>query len=295
MPTLRLFAPAKINLFLAITGRRPDGFHDLVSVVAPIDFGDELVFEKKAAETFSFSSDTADVPTDETNLVVRAARLFRDHATGAPGAAIHLVKRTPVGAGLGGGSSDAAATLIGLNQLAGKPIAQKRLIELSAQLGSDCPLFVDGSPCVMRGRGEKIEKLNDAATTRLRGRRLLLFKPSFGISTVWAYRTMAAAAPAFYLPAPQAEERLMRWIEDSSAPLENLLFNNMEGVAFAKFVALPTMLETLRKRFGLAVAMSGSGSACFALLREADPVDQIAACVRDAFGPTAFIVEAQIR
>ncbi|HEU5079412.1 MAG TPA: 4-(cytidine 5'-diphospho)-2-C-methyl-D-erythritol kinase [Opitutaceae bacterium] len=295
MPTLRLFAPAKINLFLAITGRRPDGFHDLISVGAPLDFGDELHVEPRPDELYSFSCDSSEVPTDDSNLVVKAARLFRESGGTGPGANLRLIKRTPVGAGLGGGSSDAAAVLLGLNELSDRPFDEAKLIELAARLGSDCPLFIEGKPCVMRGRGERIQTLGTDLAARLKGRRVLLFKPSFGISTVWAYRAMAAAAPAHYLPTEQAEARLENWQNDPSAPLENLLFNNMEGVAFAKFVALPTLLEKLHRRFGVAVRMSGSGSACFALLREQDPVAEIVACIREAFGPTAFVAEAQIR
>ena len=126
MSALTIFAPAKLNLFLAITGRRADGFHDLVSVVAPVDVGDTLRVTGVADGKFALSCDDAAVPVDETNLVLKAARAF-GRATGwTGGARFGLEKRIPVGAGLGGGSSDAVAALRGLNALAGEPLGPGR-------------------------------------------------------------------------------------------------------------------------------------------------------------------------
>src|SRR5437016_1877906 len=141
---ISIFAPAKINLFLAITGQRPDGFHNLVSVAAPLDFGDILEFEP--ADGFMLTCDDAAVPTDGTNLVLKAATAFASAAElkGHPvkGTKILLKKRIPMGAGLGGGSSDAVATLRALNRLTSHPLAAETLTTIAAQLGSDCPLFL---------------------------------------------------------------------------------------------------------------------------------------------------------
>jgi 4-diphosphocytidyl-2-C-methyl-D-erythritol kinase len=222
---------------------------------------------------------------------MRAARLFA-RETGWRGAArCALEKRTPVGAGLGGGSSDAIAALRALNQLAGGLLSATQLATLAALLGSDCALFLAGVPVVMRGRGEKIAPLPAEAVARLKRRRVLIFKPAFGIATPWAYTRMAAE-PAAYLPAAEAEARLAAWIEAPAAPAEELLFNNVERVAFAKFVALPTLLDALRARFGLAPRMSGSGSACFALLPDDADVAAIAAAIRGAWGESALVREA---
>ncbi len=294
MSALTIFAPAKLNLFLAITGRRADGFHDLVSVVAPVDVGDTLRVTGVADGKFALSCDDAAVPVDETNLVLKAARAF-GRATGwTGGARFGLEKRIPVGAGLGGGSSDAVAALRGLNALAGEPLGPGRLAEVAATLGSDCPLFLPGGPVVMRGRGERVEALAAGAAARLRGRRVLIFKPGFGIATPWAYGQMAAGAPGSYVPAAEAEGRLAAWIERAEAPAEALLFNGMERVAFAKFVALPTLLEQLRGRFGVAARMSGSGSACFAVLAEDAPGAAIREAIRAAWGASAFVTEARL-
>ncbi len=284
-------APAKLNLFLAITGRRPDGFHDLVSIVAPVAFGDTL--RAAPAENFSLTCDDPAVPVDETNLVLKAARAFAAVTQWRGGATFTLEKRVPMGAGLGGGSSDAVAALRALNILAGNPLAAPALADLAAQLGSDCPLFLPGAPVVMRGRGERVEPLPATGAARLRGRRVVIFKPGFGIATPWAYRAMAAR-PATYLPAAEAESRLAAWIADERAPAEKILGNNMEQVAFAKFVALPSLLGKLRADFALEPRMSGSGSACFALLPEGNSASEITRVIRGAWGESAFIVETRL-
>lgn len=297
-----LFAPAKLNLFLAITGRRADGFHDLVSVVAALDFGDrlELTLEDGGVEPFGLSCTDPDVPCDDTNLVLRAARAWAA-ATGWRGAArFHLEKRVPMGAGLGGGSSDGVAALKLLNSAAGSPLSASEMVRVAATLGSDCPLFLADGPVIMRGRGERLEPLPEQAARRLRGRRVLVFKPAFGISTPWAYGRLAEMAAAgatkqpVYLPPAQAESRLGQWIASAERPLEDLVFNNLELPAFEKHVALPTLLDALRRDFGLTARMTGSGSACFALLPDTAPVDAIKAAIRRAWGESTFIAEATI-
>lgn len=292
-----VFAPAKLNLFLAITGRRPDGFHDLVSLVAPLDFGDTLRAEP-AAE-YSLICDNAEVPCDETNLVLKAARAFdRATANRAPRvpqrAKFMLEKRIPMGAGLGGGSSDGVAALRALNQLAeetGK-LSAPELAAAAAELGSDCPLFLHGGPVILRGRGERVEPLPASVARRLSGQRVLVFKPDFPVATAWAYGQLAAAGS--YLPAADAEARLAAWVNDSAAPIDALLFNNMESAAFSKFIALPVLLDRLRQEFGLAPRMSGSGSACFAFLRDDTDVAAVTAAIRSAWGESAFVVGARL-
>ena len=286
-------SPAKLNLFLAITGRRADGFHELVSVVAPVDFGDSLEIEATAGD-FLLECDDPALEVDETNLVLRAARAFAAASGWRGGARFVLKKRIPMGAGLGGGSSNAAATLRGLNTLAGRPLSETQLVEVAARLGSDCVLFLNGGPVVMRGRGERVESLPAEAAGRLSGRRVLVFKPGFSISTVWAYRRMAAEAPDAYLPAAEAEARLRRWLETTGAGAEALLFNNMERPAFAKYVALPVLLDVLAAEFGLAPRMSGSGSACFALMPEGVSTGPITARIREYWGRDAFVVETRL-
>lgn len=290
---LVLPSPAKLNLFLAITGRRADGFHDLVSVATPVEFGDTLTVVRRDAG-FSLECDDPALEVDETNLVLRAARAFAEATGWVGGAHFSLAKRIPMGAGLGGGSSNASVALQALNQLAGEPLTAEALAQVAARLGSDCVLFLQGGPVVMRGRGEDVRPVSLRAAERLRGRRVLIFKPPFGISTVWAYRRMAALAPASYLPAAEAEARLAAWAGDSDAPAEALLFNNMEPVAFTKFIALPVALACLKAEFGLAPRMSGSGSACFAFLPEDAPMAAITKRVHELWGTTALVTETRL-
>lgn len=288
-----LAAPAKINLFLAITGRRADGFHDLLSVAVPLVWGDTLATEAEGA-SFSVACDNPAVPTDGSNLVLRAAEAFAEATGWRGGARFTLTKRIPMGAGLGGASSDAVAALLALNGAAGGPLDAAGLSAVADRVGSDCALFLPGSPVVMRGRGERVAALPNEAYRRLRGTRVLLFKPAFPISTSAAYAALAQAAPRGYLPSSAAEARLSAWLAKTGAPVEELLFNSMERPAFSKFPALPVLLESIRYRFGITARMSGSGSACYALLRESADARPIEAAVREAWGPAAFVAETRI-
>jgi len=296
-----VFSPAKLNLFLAITGRRADGFHDLVSLAAPLTFGDELDAEmgggkrEAGGQRFSLRCDHPDVPVDGSNLVLRAAEAFAVAANWKGAVHFTLTKRIPVGAGLGGGSSNAAAALRALNRLAGAPLDEAQLAAVGATLGSDCVLFLRKAPVIMRGRGERLEDLPEPALARLHGRRVLLFKPSFGIRTPWAYQRMIARGTD-YVAAEAAERRLAAWVE-GRGPAEELLFNNMEPAAFAKYGALPLLLERLRREFGAAVAMSGSGSACFALVGESAGeavVVGLKQVIRECWGEVTFVQDARL-
>lgn len=289
---ISLFAPAKINLMLAVTGTRPDGFHALVSLVAPISLGDSLEAADAAAD--SLACDAPGVPTDSSNLVLRATELFRTRVPACAPVAWRLEKRVPHGAGLGGGSSDAAAALRLLNARCGNALAEAELRELAAGLGSDVPLFLSGVPVVMRGRGERVEALPPAAAANLRGRRFLLFKPAFGVSTAEAYGAMKRNAPRDYVSEAEAEARLRAWTDaPESAPLP--LFNNMERAVFRKHLALPALFEILRERCGLEAHKSGSGSACFAEISDATDVHAAARVVRECWGETAFVREISLR
>lgn len=266
-----------------------------MSVAAPLTWGDELTTEP--ADGFILECNDPAVPADESNLVLKAARVFGEATGWRGGAKFRLLKRVPPGAGLGGGSSNAIAALRALNALAGNPLGAEALVGLAARLGSDCALFLHDGPVVMRGRGERLEPMPVAAAARLRGRRALVFKPSFGIATPWAYSRLAARAPGSYLPAADAEARLAAWLADGSAPAEKLLFNTFEPVAFAKYPALPVLLESLRQDFGVAAGMSGSGSACFALLPETfgqEKVTALRAAIRAAWGDEALAVETRL-
>lgn len=286
-----VFSPAKINLFLAVTGRRPDGFHDLLSVAAPLDFGDDLDAER-GGRGFSLDCDDPAVPRDGTNLVLRAAEAFAVATGWREAVRFRLTKRIPTGAGLGGGSSNAVAALRALNELAATPLQEAELEPIAAGLGSDCALFLRRAPVILRGRGDRVEALPAAAAARLRGRSVLLFKPSFGIGTPWAYGRMAARG-GDYLPAPAAEARLAAWLA-GGAPAEELVYNNMEPAAFEKYGALPLLLAALRREAGFVAGMSGSGSACYALTSAPAAAVSLQSNVRARWGAAAFVRAAQL-
>lgn len=283
MNPVTVSSPAKLNLYLAVTGRRPDGFHDLVSLVAKLAWGDRLTVIEDGLPGFRLECDDPAVPPGASNLVLRAAEAFRA-ATGRPdGARFVLEKRIPMGAGLGGGSSNAAATLEALNACTGSPLARMDLMRIAAGLGSDCPLFLIEGPAVLRGRGDRVEAPAEPALAgRLRGRRVLVFKPGFGVPTPGAYAALARAGT--YDGAAKAEAGLAAWMSG-----EGPLHNSFEPVIFAKYLALPAALEGLRA-LGLCPMMTGSGSACFAFLGEGDagPATRL---LREAWGRSAVVVE----
>ena len=295
-PSISVFAPAKLNLFLAVTGRRSDGFHDLVSLVAPLDFGDELRLVPVAADAAGGDEllcDAPGVPTDGSNLVLKAAAAWRAAGGRAPRVRFTLAKRTPAGAGMGGGSSDAVAALRGLQSLAEEPLAEAVVAGIAAALGSDCPLFLADAPTIMRGRGERLELLSAAERNRLTGQRVVVCRPGFGIDTPWAYGRLVAGAPRTYTPAAEAEARLAAW-RTGRLGLETLLTNSFEPVVFAKFAALPVLAARLRERCGVTLHLTGSGSACFALLPDGAAAEPLLAEVRAAWGLEAFAVETRL-
>lgn len=247
MSPLTLYPPAKINLSLRVLGKREDGFHALDTLMLPIGLTDELIFTP--SDQFSFSCDRADVPGDESNLVVRAVRLFERETGIKVRFHICLRKRIPHGAGLGGGSSDAAFTLKGLDILYETRLGVDRLAVLAAELGSDVPFFLYESLCRCTGRGEIIEPLLPVPPSPI-----LLVKPSFGVPTPDAYKRWSSSRELVNVHyAPQ------KWRD-----LE--LFNDLERPVFEKYLFLSSLKMWLLERDGVdAVLMSGSGSTLFVL------------------------------
>jgi 4-diphosphocytidyl-2-C-methyl-D-erythritol kinase len=259
-----------------------------------LDWGDTLWLEPQSGSADTLACDHPEVPADASNLVLKAAAAFRQHpGTNTPFVHFTLRKEVPAGAGLGGGSSDAAAALRGLNQLAACPLSRESLRACAAETGSDVPLFLEGAAVVMRGRGEVNEPLPSAAREILRHRQLLVFKPPFGVPTAWAYRRLREKGPEWYVPAASADELLARWLATPTWPTLPL-GNNLENPVFQKYPALPVLLDELRRRHGLRCHLSGSGSACFALLEADSPRLAIEQTIRDAWGPQAIIQACQL-
>ena len=265
---MKQFAPAKINLYLHILGKRADGFHELETLMAPISLGDTVEIELIAQGVEFTCSDPA-LGDAKENLATRAAKIFLEELRLETGVRIHLEKAVPVGAGLGGGSSDAAAVLLALRELTGVKCDDATLAELAARLGSDVPFFIYKTPAVCRGRGELIEPV--ALTDKLQG---LLVHPGFGVSTPWAYKTYAAN--------PQRGE--------TGRKFEGFaLRNDLEPAAFSKYVWLPAVKAWFRAQPEvLDSLMSGSGSSVFALTKAEDETAALRARFLAAFGEKLF-------
>ena len=180
---MHVFAPAKINLSLRISGRRDDGYHGIETFVASISLADELTFERGGGRgEVQFECDDRSIPAGTDNLVVRAARAFFESTNVPAGVRITLRKKIPQAAGLGGGSSDAASALIALNELFQTKLPRETLAELGANIGSDVPFFIFGSAALCRGRGELVSPQPLANSLSV-----LLLKPEFGVPTATAY------------------------------------------------------------------------------------------------------------
>jgi 4-diphosphocytidyl-2-C-methyl-D-erythritol kinase len=276
---MQLLAPAKINLSFEIKGRRADGFHEIETLMMPISLADRLTIERAGDEgRIDFSCDDSSLPIGDDNLVVRAAKLFREQTGVTSGIAIALEKKIPHGAGLGGGSSDAASTLLGLNELFDAALPPEELAKLAAQLGSDVPFFLARSAAICRGRGELVTPISlDAAFS------LLLLKPGFGVPTPWAYGRWK-------------ESRELPGINYSPQEFGGLKFaNDLEKPVFEKFVFLARIKTWLRQQREVAVAlMSGSGSTVFAVLRESASAEELAARARSELDPKLWTCSCEM-
>lgn len=252
MTAVRLEAFAKVNLSLVVLGRRTDGFHELDTVFQTVDLADTLSFEP--APELALTID-ADLPVDDGNLVIRAARALAAEAGIVPGAAIRLEKRIPWGAGLGGGSADAAATLLGLTALWGVSVPGRRLLSIAAALGSDVPFFLYGGCARGTGRGERIEPMPDPP-----GVAIVLLVPPFGLATPDVYRRLRA-------PALTAGEGPTNLLGSGPGPAPDR--NDLEPAAESVRPEVRAIRESLRSAGAVRARLSGSGSAVFGIFDDA--------------------------
>lgn len=274
-PALTLKAPAKINWSLFVLGRRPDGYHDIRSLMQRIGLYDTLTFSESAAAGALTLAADMDLPPEQ-NLVYRAALLLREQAGIREGAAITLTKEIPSGAGLGGGSSDAAATLTGLNLFWGLGLSATELKELGGRLGSDVPFFFDGPLALAEGRGELLTPLPIE-----RSRTLLVVKPAVSIETAWAYRELSTTSAFGDLTKGAATVNNIQLIYEAlkagdSGRLAGLLRNDFETVVFNRYSVVGELRQALRDRGAAAALMSGSGSAVFGLFEDRQSAERAA-------------------
>ncbi len=268
MTNMQILAPAKINLSLRILKRREDGFHEIETLIAPISLYDEIDIEKQA-ELIDFECNDPSIPGGADNLVVRAARLFFDATKLTDGVSIRLRKKIPHGAGLGGGSSDAASTLLAMNELFETKLPREALAKMAESIGSDVPFFIFQSAAICKGRGELVTptKLPEPLS-------ILLLKPEFGVPTAWAYKHWQSS-------------REVPEIKYGAQEFSNqILVNDLERPAFEKFVFLARMKMWLLNQPEVSAAlMSGSGSTMFAIMRPNVKADLVANRAKSELDP----------
>lgn len=251
---------AKINLGLRILHRRPDGYHDIESCMLPIGWTDQLTVEiatGAAEDSYEIAGLAGDLPI-ERNLIYKAVQLLRAHHHDIPPLRLKLEKWIPSEAGLGGGSADAAYTLLAVNELCHLGLATAQLETLAGELGSDCPFFIQSRPVLVTGRGEKLTPLT--MPSALHGKWLLVVKPPIGMSTAEAYRQV--------IRHPEAEGKLATLLERPIGEWRELIVNDFEPVVFAHYPELAALRDKLYHHGALYAAMSGSGTALYALFTD---------------------------
>lgn len=284
-------SPCKVNLLLNILGRRPDGFHELETILQPVNLCDEITFER-AGKGVQLSCSDKSLPTDSSNLIFRAAEKFMAATGISTGIRIHLEKRIPMAAGLGGGSGNAAITLLALNELLGNPLLPHKLSEIAASLGSDVPFFLQDKPALAVGRGEKIQPLETFPD--LKGRAFLLIHPGFGISTPWAYQNLARFPDALNGQNGRAQ-KLISLLQTSDLKTSATgFYNSLEAPAFEKFPILKLYKEFLIADGALAALMSGSGSTTFAICENVPDAESLAEKFKSKFGANCWMAVVKI-
>ncbi|TKJ40385.1 4-(cytidine 5'-diphospho)-2-C-methyl-D-erythritol kinase [candidate division LCP-89 bacterium B3_LCP] len=253
---LQISTPAKINIGLRIFGRRDDGYHEIWSILQPIDLFDEIILQDVPDFSISMSCDSDVVPCDAQNLCVKSAKLLQEYTQCERGVHIHLTKNIPVGAGLGGGSSDAAATLAGLNLLWNTKLASSTLMELAAQIGSDVPFFLMDSTCIATGRGERLRKIN-----RIVSDPIVLICPAINVSTAWAYKNMKKFSLTSETESINFQDSLASNVLDN----QQLLVNDFEEVVFARYPVLSAHKYNLLQNGAYYASLSGSGSSLYGI------------------------------
>ena len=252
MSKVKIKAFAKVNLVLDVIGRRPDGYHEVEMILQSIDLHDELVFIP--ASTVSLEIKGQRLPVDNRNIIIRAAKKLLTHSGRAQGARVILHKRIPVGAGLGGGSADAAATLVGLNRLWGLGYAQSDLEEIGAALGADVPFCLRGGTVLATGIGERLTDLPPLPSLPV-----FLAKPPFNVSTAQIYKNLSLTADDDH-PEVRRIATLIQQGEYQAIP--RYWGNRLEEVTLKLYPELKTVMDWLIN-MGLPVRMSGSGPTLF--------------------------------
>ena len=251
---LCLESPAKVNLRLEILKKRKDGYHELRTVLQKISLHDTLYFSLKEAIGISIVTDHPDLPIGKSNLVYRAAQSILERSNYRGGVHIKIKKRIPLGAGLGGGSSNAATTMKALNQLLGVDLSQKDLMEMGLRIGADVPFFFSEGAAIGLGIGERLKQVE------LPGLWYILIYPNFQISTHWAYQHFILTKGQFHI-------NLQRFLRTSEG-ISRILRNDLEEVVSRQHPQITIMKKILIEAGALGALMTGSGPTVFGIFSE---------------------------
>jgi 4-diphosphocytidyl-2-C-methyl-D-erythritol kinase len=285
---VKIRAPAKINFGLRVVGKRKDGYHLLDTIMLPVSLYDDIEIKKlprtrkkqmRTAAQIKVTCSDPRVPDGERNLAHRAARLILQHTRNDAQVQIHIRKRIPVGAGLGGGSSDAAATLVGLNRRLHLGFSRARLERLALALGADVPFFVEGRPARARGVGERLTRLRKVPRLWF-----VILYPRFAISTASVYKKLPVK-----LTRPAVNTSITRLLT-SSPGRSLLLVNDLEPVAVGEYPLIARLKEKLAREGAAGALMSGSGSSVFGVFESKPAAEHAFRRFRQEKGVQAFLV-----
>lgn len=290
---IKVFAPAKINLFLAVTGKRADQYHELVTVLGKLSIGDTLEIRRDStSKGIKLTCPGYPELENGNNLVFQAVEKWLSRTGENWGVQISLHKEIPPMSGLGGGSSDAVSALIAVNELGRNKLSNAELSSLSAEIGSDCPSFFTNGLCIAEGRGEMVRQLGHQAAQKLIGKKVLLFRPNIGLSTAEIYSRLSENQK--YSSMEWATDQVDRW-ENDQLSTGDFLHNDLEGAVFDKHRYFPALFEQIQSVYALTPRLSGSGSACFVLLPEDfDRLAQLKEAIFEAWGDDSWVKYAEI-
>jgi len=276
--SITLKAPAKVNYLLDVIRRRPDGYHDLRMVMQRVDLSDEIAITLTDTPGITVTCGKHGVPDGPGNIAWKAANVLLELSGGTQGARISITKNIPVAAGLGGGSSDAASVLMGMNELLGLGLSDQRLMEIGVTLGADVPFFIFKRTALAEGIGEALTVMPEMPTAWV-----LLVNPGVHVSTAWVYKNLRltnrgelAKLPSFY---------------GSIQDICSIFSNDLEEVTIPAFPVIADIKETMLRHGALGAMMSGSGPTVFGLYQDRESAEQARAAVSDGTDWFAAVVE----
>lgn len=273
METLKLNAYAKINLGLDVIGRLPNGYHEVKMIMQSVGICDELTFEKQPSG-ITVTTDSGELPTDENNLIYRAAKLLLDTCAVKEGVRIHLTKRIPIAAGMAGGSTDAAATLKAMNQLFRFGKTKEELMELGVKIGADVPYCILGGTALAEGIGERLTPLPPMPNCHL-----LVAKPDINVSTKYVYTTLDAAPILFH---PDIDGMTAAIFAGDLTGITAKLGNVLETVTVPAHPIISKIKEKFLELGSDGVLMSGSGPTVFGIFSDKTAAEKAYASMKQS-------------